>query len=77
MCMRRLLAFVLCTTGCKSLLYNDPVVASVQSRIQGGCYSQCSPGWRCNPKTGYCEQIPPTPAREFPVTPTQPPDGGT
>ncbi len=32
------------------------VGASAVSRSGGGCYSQCTPGWVCNPQTGFCEQ---------------------
>jgi hypothetical protein len=30
--------------------------ASAASRSAGGCYSPCSPGYTCNPRTGFCDQ---------------------
>jgi hypothetical protein len=30
---------------------------SAQQRSQGGCYSTCTNGTACNPRTGYCEPI--------------------
>jgi hypothetical protein len=29
-----------------------------QRRSDGQCYTPCTPGHACNPKTGYCEAIP-------------------
>jgi hypothetical protein len=31
---------------------------AAERRREGGCYTPCTPGNVCNPKTGYCEPIP-------------------
>jgi hypothetical protein len=31
---------------------------AVERRHEGECYTPCTPGNVCNPKTGYCEPIP-------------------
>jgi hypothetical protein len=53
--------------ACKSTApYTTPAAAintaaalgmSAQQRSQGGCYSTCTNGTACNPRTGYCEPI--------------------
>jgi hypothetical protein len=39
---------------------NTAVAAGVAGarRSQGECYTPCTPGNACNPKTGYCEPLP-------------------
>lgn len=38
--------------------------AATASRAAGGCYSACSPGYTCNPGTGFCELLAPVCAGE-------------
>jgi hypothetical protein len=72
----KLFSLAIVFVGCKHLgYYNDPVISTVQSRTQGGCHSQCSPGWQCNTETGLCEEIPAT-TKEVPLNPTMQPDSG-
>lgn len=35
------------------------LAASARARAQGGCYATCTGGMRCNPRTGFCEAVPP------------------
>jgi hypothetical protein len=71
-----LLAALLWAPACKYMYYNDPIISSIQSRSQGGCYSRCSPGWRCNSKTGLCDEVP-QPSLDIPVPTDRRLDGGT
>jgi hypothetical protein len=32
--------------------------AAAVSRLSGGCFASCLPGTVCNPKTGYCDELP-------------------
>jgi hypothetical protein len=64
--LRAALAWTLLALACRSSApYTLPsavlnsaiaVQASAISRAAGGCYSPCSPGYVCNPVTGFCEQ---------------------
>ena len=55
----------------RDVLIGDPLLGTVQNVAQGGCLSQCLPGWRCNPGSVTCEREAPDAAAGFamPVAP--------
>ena len=77
MVMRWVAVLWLCG-GCRQIYVGDPITSSIQSRVQGGCFSQCSAGWRCDEKTGYCAEIPIAAENsKFPMPLTGRKDAGT
>jgi hypothetical protein len=34
------------------------LASAAASRSAGGCYASCPTGTACNPKTGYCDEVP-------------------
>ncbi len=64
--MKRLLLLpLLCVFGCAAGAGGDAVIgtalalgASAASRASGQCYAACPTGTSCNPKTGFCDELP-------------------
>lgn len=53
-------ASLACGCSASNALLNVGIAATVSAvqRSQGGCYSQCTSGMKCNPESGLCEPIP-------------------
>ncbi|MGQ0508820.1 MAG: hypothetical protein ACT4TC_26260 [Myxococcaceae bacterium] len=68
--MKRLFGILLLCSACRSTyapLINHPVGAALQNRAAGSCYAQCSTGYTCDEKTGYCvKDEPPLPPGPVP-----------